>query len=244
LRDAEGFPTGIPVQISKNWHRQKDRRMSYEGPWVHAVTSLRLPPKSVLPLEFALCWARWGGVPAASHAQLCLVGWGWNQLWDEVAIGSWGESICYEPDAVQQRCRIDDIRPLMVWGMHGEQTKWTWTHNVGGADFLVYYDAQGEYQPWRGVRTAYLSQGPNLTDVLYAGTTADGHIACRARVSSPRCADINRAYHRLRYDVLKPTPFSRLAFYQLGSDHYHWHQYDRLARGNAQGLMEEWDPDE
>ncbi len=242
LREPDGSPTGIPVQISKNWHRQEKRRMLYEGPWLHAFTILRLPPRSRTDAEFTVAFARWGGVPAASHAQLCLIGWGWNQVWDQAAIGSWGESICYEPDAIQVRCRIDDVRPLMVWGMGDGQRKWTWTHNVGGGDFLVYLDEHGSYQPWRGVRTAYLSQGPNLTDVIYSGVTADGHIACRVEVSSPRCDDVNRVYHRLRYDVLKPTRFSRLAFYQVGSDRYHWHQFNRMARGNTDGLIEEWTP--
>lgn len=242
LLTSDGEPTGIPVQTSKNWHRQSDRRFLYEGPWLHAFTQLRLPARSEVKAQFALTWARWGGVPAASHAQLCLVGWGWNQVWDQAAIGSWGESICYEPDAIQMRCRIDDIRPLMVTGMGKDRPKWSWTHNVGGGDFLVYEDAEGRYQPWKAVRTSYVSQGPNLTDVQYSGVTADGHIACRVAVSTPRTDDLNRAYHRLRYDILKPTPFRRLAFYQLGSDRYHWHQYGRLARGNAAGLIEEFDP--
>jgi hypothetical protein len=242
LLNAAGEPTGIPVQTSKNWHRQPDRRLLFEGPWLHAFTQLRLPAHSQVDAQFTLTWARWGGVPAASHAQLCLVGWGWNQLWDQAAIGSWGESICYEPDAIQMRCRIDDIRPLMITGMGKDRPKWTWTHNVGGGDFLVYEDGDGRYQPWRAVRSAYLSQGPNLTEVQYSGVTADDHIACRVTVSSPRTDDLNRAYHHLRYDILKPTPFRRLAFYQLGSDRYHWHQYGRLARGNAAGLIEEYDP--
>lgn len=242
LRETDGTPTGIPVQISKNWHRQQDRRLLYEGPWLHAVTRLQLPAHAVVEAEFALAWARWGGVPAASHAQLCLIGWGWNQLWDEVAIGSWGESICYEPDAIQKRCRIDDVRPLLVAGMGESRPRWTWTHNVGGGDFLVLYDDRGEYQPWRAARTAYRSQGPNLTDVVYTGITAGGGIACRVEVSTPRTDDVTRAYHRLRYDVLKRTSFTRLAFYQLGSDEYHWHQYNRLARGHAAGLVEEWEP--
>lgn len=242
LRQPEGVPTGIPVQTSKNWHRQEDRRLLYEGPWLHAFTLLRLPPASRTEAEFTLAYARWGGVPAASHAQLSLVGWGWNQVWDQAAIGSWGESICYEPDAIQMRCRIDDVRPLMVWGMGPGKRTWTWTHNVGGGDFLVYYDAHGTYQPWTRVRTGYLSQGPNLTEVTYSGVTADGAIACQVRVCTPRTDDLHRAYHRVRYDVLKPVTFSRLAFYQVGSDRYHWHQYRRLARGNADGFLEEWEP--
>ena len=90
------------------------------------------------------------------------------------------------------------------------------------------------------MRTAYRSQGPNLTDVIYAGITADGTIAARIEVSTPRCDDVNRAYHRMRYDVLSDTTFSRLAFYQLGADHYNDHAFTTIARGNADGLVEEW----
>ena len=61
-------------------------------------------------------------------------------------------------------------------------------------------------------------------------------------VMTPRGDDVNRAIHRIRYDVLKPTPFRRLAFYQLGADNYNDHQFTTLAQGNASGLVEEWKP--
>ena len=243
LRDAAGNPSGIPVQISKNWHRKENRRLLYEGSWVHAFAMLRVPAKSTSRLEFNITYGRWGGVPSASHAQLCLIGWGWNQLWDESALGSWGESICYEPDGVQVRCIIDDVRPLMVWGMtKAPKQKYAWTNNVGGGDFLVYFDAAGRYQPMAAMHTAYNSHGPNLTDVTYAGVTADGNIAARISVSLTRSDDIVRGIHHFRYDVRKPTPFQRLAFYQLGSDGYLWHQFNKMARGNETGLIEEWTP--
>lgn len=239
LRDAEGNPAGTPVQISKNWHRLESQRLLYEGAWFHAVTQVPVPPGGKWEGELAIAYARWGGVPAASHAQLCLIGWGGNQGWDQAAIGSFGESICYDPDVGLNRSMIDDVRPLMVTGMNGGQ--WHWTHNVGGGDFLVLFDAKGTKQHLTRVRTAYLSQGPNLTRVVYAGVSQDGSIAARIEASTPRCDDVNRAYHRIRYDVLKPAAFSRLAFYQLGADHYNDHQFARIARGNADGLTEEWE---
>lgn len=238
LRDLDGNPTGIPVQISKNWHRLPDRRFLYEGPWFHAFTEIPLAPGETWEGELAVTYARWGGVPAASHAQLCLVGWGVNQLWDQAAIGSWGESITYDPDINLNRSMIDDVRPLMVTGMRGGQ--WEWTCNVGGGDFLVYFDPQGRRQFLTRMRTAYLAHGPNLTEVVYAGVTADGAIAARIEVSTPRCDDVNRAYHRARYDVLADTPFSRLAFYQLGADNYNDHTFTTFARGTTDGLVEEW----
>ncbi len=242
LLDRDGFPTGVPVQVSKNWHQTPGRNLLHQGPWLHAFAMLRLPPRSELACEFALTYARWGGVPAASHAQLCLIGWGTNQRWDQVAIGSWGESICYDPDVCLNRSMIDDVRPLMVWGMNQKGAKWSWTNNVGGGDFLVYEDQAGRRQPLTRVRALYTCPGPNLTEATYAGVSADGCIAARLTVSSPRTDDVNRAYHRLRYDVLKPTSFRRLAFYQLGADDYNDHQFARLARGHASGLVEEWEP--
>jgi len=242
IRDAEGRPTGIPVQLSKNWHSRKERRVLYDGQWFHGSTVLHLPPRSETELELAITYARWGGVPAASHAQLCLIGWGTNQRWDEAAIGSFGESICYEPDGCQCRCAIDDVRPLMVWQQDAKRRKWGWTNNVGGGDFLVYIDEKGLYQYPTRVKAHYEAHGPNLTRVTYAGVSADGCIASRVTVSTPRCDDINRAFHRLRYDVLEPTRFQRLAFYQLGADHYLWFPFHKMARGSAKGLIEEWTP--
>jgi hypothetical protein len=90
------------------------------------------------------------------------------------------------------------------------------------------------------MRTAYLSHGPCLTDVVYAGVTADGKIAARVEVMLPRTDDCVRVYHRFRYDVRQPVRFSRLAFYQVGADHYNDPRFDRLARGSADGLTEEW----
>lgn len=143
-----------------------------------------------------------------------------------------------------QRAMIDDIRPLMV-SAKGDQPnrKWGWTNNVGGGDFLVYYDGQNRKQILTRMRTSYNSCGPNLTNVTYSGITADGNISAAVNVSSPRCDDINRAYHRIRYDVIKPTPFNRLAFYQLGADNYNDHQFNKIAIGNSDGLVEEWTPE-
>ena len=241
LRDTRGNPTGIPVQISKNWHTKKGQTSLYQGPWLHALTMLRVPGGFEGDLEFCISRNFWGKLPVASHAQLCLIGWGTDQLWDEAAIGSWGESICYDPDVCLNRSVIDDMRPLMVTKMRTVNGKWGWSNNVGGGDFLVYFNENNQKQFLSRMRTAYLSQGPNLTDVVYSGISADGKIAASLRVMTPRCDDINRAYHSFRYDVLKPTSFRRLAFYQVGADRYNDHQFARLARGNETGLAEEWD---
>ena len=240
LCDKDGNPAGIPMQLSKNWHTDEKTRLLYEGGWFHGITTLRIPPKSSTEFQVRLVYDKWGTIPAVSHTQLCLIGWGSNQLWDEVAIGNWGESICYDPDTNLYRSMIDDMRPLMVRSFDPNMPKWYWTNNVGGGDFLVYNDAKNKLQRLTGMKTYYKSYGPNLTDVTYAGNTADGNIAARINVSTGRVDDLNRSFHRLRYDVLKPTKFKRLAFYQLGADHYNNHQFEKMAYGNRSGLIEEW----
>jgi len=42
LCDEEGAPTGIPVQLSKNWHNESSAGV-YKGTWFHGITQLRLP---------------------------------------------------------------------------------------------------------------------------------------------------------------------------------------------------------
>lgn len=235
LRDAEGWPVGLPVQISKNWHETMA--------WFRGSTMLTLPPRSSTPLELTIVYAFWGGVPAVSHAQLCLVGWGVNQLWHEVAIGSFGESITYDPDVNLNRGMIDDMRPLLCRPMAGlPRDAWGWTNNVGGGDFLVLVDREGRRRHLARVRSLYSRYGPNLSEVTYAGQTPDGAIGARITVSHCRSDDLVRGIYRVRYDVRRAVPFERLAFFQLGADHYNDHQFARIAHGEAERLIEEWTP--
>lgn len=240
LRDKHGQPLGIPVQISKNWHSTQGKTFLYQGPWFQGYTVLTVEPHSTFECELTIAYAQWGGVPAASHGQLCLIGYGGNQLWDQAAIGSFGETITYDPDVNLGRSIIDDVRPLMVESMGGG--KWSWTNNVGGGDFLVYFNQQQEKQFLTRMKAYYEHYGPNLTNVHYAGVSADGKIEAHLQVSTPRCDDLTRSYHSFRYDVKEPVPFTRLAFYQLGSDGYNNHQFNRMAWGDANGLHEEWPP--
>lgn len=240
--DADGFPTGIPIQVSKNWHINPEKgALRHQGPWFHGSTIVRLPPHQTNTLQFAMTYARWGGVFAASQAQLSLIGWGHNQFWDQNAIGSFGESICFEPGRVQRRCFITDVRPLLVAvGKSGKP--WEWTSNVGGGDYLVLFDATNRFVPFAGTRGDYVAPGPNLTRTRYHEVFADGAIAAEMIVSLPRVDDHVRVFQHLRYQVKRPVNFSRLAFFQLGADYYDSNTFDRLAIGNADGLIEEWSP--
>ena len=243
LCELDGTPTGIPVQISKNWHiRAEKGRLPHDGSWFHGFAWVRVPPKSRRELVFQRVHARYGGVCAASHAQLSLIGWGHNQFWDQVAVGSFGESICFEPGRVQRRCFITDVRPLMTLPVEAKAKRWGWAENCGGGDFLMWKDAQGRYQEMKGTRTEYRAQGPCLTDVSYREESSGGEIAARMDVSVPAANDHLRTFLRLRYDVRKPLRWQRLAFFQLGADFYNDVPARRVGIGDVTGLREEWEP--
>ena len=237
LRDAAGNPTGIPVQLSKNWHQGPEGGV-YAGTWFHGFSMIPLPPRAELELELTIVYGHWGGLPAASHAQLCLVGWGSNQLWDQSAMGSWGESICYEPDQAQGRCAILDVRPMLVKGMRNNGP-WQWTHNVGGGDVFRLLAADGSRVPAARMRTVYERQGPCLTEVTYAGRTGEG-LEHRLTTSLARTDDLVRATYRLRLDVAKETAFSRFVIFQIGADSYSYTGERKMAWGNEGGLVREW----
>jgi len=238
LRDADGQPTGIPVQLSKNWHGRPEGGV-YSGAWFHGLSQVRLAPGATTELELSIVYGHWGGVAAASHAQLCLIGWGSNQLWDESALGAWGESICYEPDQAQAQAAVLDVRPLMVRSMNNNQP-WNWTHNVGGADFFRLFDPAGKRVFPARMRTAYLRQCPVLTEVLYAGQLAEGRIEHQATVSLCRSDDLVRGVYRLRLDVKRETAFSRFVVFQIGADSYSYTGERTMALGNETGLSREW----
>jgi len=243
LCEPDGTPTGIPVQLSKNWHQRPEKgHLPHEGPWFHGFAWVRVPPKSKRELVFQLVYARYGDVCAASLAQLCLIGWGHNHFWDQAAVGSFGESICFEPGRVQRRCFITDVRPLMTLPRESNAKRWGWAENCGGGDFLMWKDNEGRYQPMKATRTDYRAQGPCLTDVSYREETSGGEIAARMDVSVPAANDHLRTFLHLRYDVRKPLHWQRLAFFQLGADFYNDVPARRVAIGDVTGLREEWEP--
>jgi hypothetical protein len=243
LCDPDGTPTGLPVQVSKNWHqRRKKGHIQHEGPWFHGFAWVKVPPKAKRDFILQMVHARYGGVCAASHAQLSLIGWGHNQFWDQAAVGSFGESICFEPGRVQRRCFITDVRPLMTLSCEPNAKRWGWAENCGGGDFLMWQDPKGRYQPAKATRTDYRSHGPCLTDVIYSEETRSGEIAARMEVSLPANNDHLRTFLCLRYDVRQPVQWRRLAFFQLGADFYNTVPARRVAIGDATGLREEWEP--
>ena len=229
LRDMNGEPIGAPMQISKNWHD------STLGQWYHVYTALTIPP-GAQDIEHTFVHSKWGESFAAAHAQLCLIGYNVNQQWDESSLGAFGESITYDPDLTLGRSTVDDVRPFLV-NADGE---WSWTGNVGGANFFVYASSDGyELSPsnqFSGIRTHYEYTGPNLAQVIYAGKSRDGKIDVKIKTQLGRTDDLVRVYYQLEYNFIQDVTYDRLAFFQMPADGYADNGYTRFAYGNETGV--------
>jgi hypothetical protein len=241
LRDNDGYPTGIPVQLSKNWHNidfNKYGKHLYGGLWFHGLTMLNIAAGNKITLEYTGVNAHWGGVPAASHAQLCLVGWSNNQQWDQAAIGAWGENICYEPDLDQASAPLLDLRPLLI--VNVQHKKWGWTGNVGGADFFNLQKKDGNRAWHTAMKTHYKRYCPNLTEVIYEGEILGGDTKIRYEASTERSDDITRGIYRIRMDVKKNITFNEFNVFQMGAMTYNYALSKRIALGNEKGLLSDW----
>ena len=233
LRDEAGNPLGIPVQISKNWHTNKTPHR-YAGTWLTGLTMLTVPANSSTAIELVTANAHWGKVPAASTAQLCLVGWGGNQQWNQSAIGDTGENICYDSDQCLKEVSLTDIRA--IYSNAGK----AWGGNVGGGDFCRYYVDATTLMGRKGMRTHYRRYSPNMTEVTYASRSRDDSIDQEFTAIECRTDDITRGIFRIRMDVLNDLNFADFVFFQMGSEQYNIGDSDTLAVGNENGLVKEW----
>ena len=231
LCDKDGRPTGIPVQLSKNWHNGQ------MGAYLMAYTSLPAKPgKTDYILRVA--YGFYGALPSASHAQLSLVGYGGNGRWDQLAIGCWGETICFDMDMTCVDIAITDVRMLMARnGLNG--VKWSWTDAGWGGDWLGMNDAAGEKLPVSGMRTAYLAHGPCMSDVRHTGFYGAGHeVSLDATVRTLRTDDYARTFQKLKYTFNAASKTDGVWFHKIGrTSHYVTPQ---IAYGNRDGLIAEW----
>jgi len=241
LRDLEANPVGIPIQLSKNWHgggRTGVDSHKFRGTWYHGLSMITIPAKSTITLEYTSVNSLWGGVPAASHAQLCLIGWGHNQQWDQSAIGAWGENITYEPDLDQASAPVLDFRALLQKNPSGR--KWGWTGNIGGADIFNYTKTDGKRGWHSRIRTQYKRYSPNYTEVTYAGIMDDESMDFEYTASVGRSDDITRGIYKLKLEVLENTSFTDFVVFQAAAASYHFAKSNTMAWGNEEGLKEEW----
>ena len=230
LCDKDGRPTGIPVQLSKNWHYQA------MGCYLMAYAALPAKPGKT-EYRLRIAYGFYGALPSASHAQLSLVGYGGNGRWDQLAIGCWGETICYDMDMSCVDHTITDVRMLMARnGLTGQQ--WSWTEAGWGGDWLGITGADGEKLPFGEMKTAYLSQGPCLTDVRHAGFYGVGReVAFSAQVQTLRTDDYARNFQNLKYRFNAPAKADGLWLYKMGKTFAY--VTPRIAYGNRDGLISE-----
>ena len=230
LCDKAGRPTGIPVQLSKNWHH---------GAYLMGYTRFPAKPgRSEYLLRIA--YGFYGTLPSASHSQLSLIGYspkGGNGRWDQLAIGCWGETFCLDMDMSLVDIVVTDVRMLMARnGIKGAM--WSWTDAGWGGDWLSIANAAGEKAYIRDLKTAYLSQGPCLTDVRYDGFYGSRReVALRARVQTLRTDDYARTFHTLSYAFRKSISARDACFFMQGRTG----QYATpvIAYGNKSGLIAE-----
>lgn len=189
LRDVgSNKPTGIHVQHSKNWHPASPIAL-YDDWWFTGVAHIRIPPGGI-ELELIVAFQYYEGLHTVSHSQLSLIGWGTHGLWEEVGLGSNGESITYEPHGHHRRQMVLDTRPWLTCGKDsssscvGTPDSTQWTENHGGGDFLNSVNKRGEYQYLVGDTVNHIMNGPRMTNATYGGTTVDGNIHVSRTVST------------------------------------------------------------
>lgn len=229
LCDELGRPTGIPVQLSKNWHHKG------MGEYIRAYTILPAV-KGQKKYKLKIAYGFYGTLPSASHAQLSLVGYGGNGRWDQLAIGCWGETYCMDVDMSCTDVAITDIRMLMARnGAKGE--KWGWTDAGWGGDWLGLYTPDKKKRLFNGLKTAYLAHGPCLTEVKYDGFYgAQREVDFDATVRTLRTDDYARTFTTLHYQFDQKMSAEGWLFKMGRTGSY---LTPKIAYGNADGLIQE-----
>ena len=223
----DGTPTGVPVQVSKNWHL---------GCYLCAYMYLPAPAgKSTFLLRVS--YGFYGTVPQASHSQLSLVGWGGNGRWDQAAIGGWGETQCLDMDNSLTEILITDNRGMLIRnGKDGPS--WDWCEAGWGGDWLQIKDAAGKKLFFRDLKTAYTAHGPCLSELEYRGHYGSAsEVEMQSIVHSPRSDDYVRTLYAQAYTFKAALSAKDAYFFKMGGSHRL--ATPRVAYGNREGLIAE-----
>lgn len=241
LRDPETKePTGIHIQMSKNWHVDRNPAL-YDSYWWTGIAHIRVPP-GLTQLELVVAYQYYEGLHTVSHSQLSLLGWATNGLWEEVGLGANGESITYEPHGHHRRQMILDTRPWLTCALGNANTcvgspdSTQWTENHGGGDFLNAVDQRGQYQYLVSDTVFHTMNGPRLTNATYSGVTQDQNVNVERTVSTWTADDFVRHLHSFKYTFLKEVNgdnYPRFAMYTLGGDNYNYVQFPLFTYGEG-----------
>lgn len=233
LCEPDGTPSGIPVQVSKNWHH---------GPMGHYLRAYALLPAATGKTSYLLrvAYGFYGTLPTASLSQLSLAGSAdsANARRDHWAIGSWGGTFCLNPEFSRRISPITDIRALFI--RDGKEGKpWLWSDGDLGADWFSVKDASGQTLTTARMKASYLSHGPCLPEIVYHGSYGvNGEVDLTAEVSTPRTDDHSKILLRLRYDFRSELPAEDSYFFRLGCGKAF---SPKIAFGNREGLIRELD---
>jgi hypothetical protein len=235
LCEMDGTPTGIPVQLSKNWHYPE------MGEYLRAYAVIPVKPGGH-KYRLRIAYGFYGSLPSASHAQLSLVGYyGKSGRWDQLALACGGESITFDADMSATDLSICDVRaPLAQGGKEGNP--WSWTDAGWGGDWLRVLNRDNHKLPHGELKTAYLSHGPCLSDVIYKGAYgSDQDVLLEARIQNPRTDDYGRTYQQLKYHFMKQlsTTNSSLMTKVYYLDKNISPDLRKIAIGNSKGLIKE-----
>jgi hypothetical protein len=239
ISDNDYVPSGIPIQTSKNWHYKE------MGNYLRAYTILPAKPGSQ-NVEFRVYYGFYGPFCSASHANLSLVGYQGHTTagrWEQLAIGCFGETFCFDIEMSLTSQTVTDVRALMVSG----KTNWSWTNAGWGGDWLCVYDNLGRKLVLGGLKVGYISQGPCLTEVKYVGHYGSGaEVYVDATVHTMRTNDYARTIQKIRYDFNSTVSFKDVknsegsCFFRVGGG-AGWEGWfcNKVAIGNADGLLED-----
>ena len=124
---------------------------------------------------------------------------GHSARWEQLAVGCWGETFCMDVELDCVRNTITDIRALMC--RNGARGKcWAWTDAGWGGDWLHVQNRQGNKFLPIGLKTAYISQGPCLTEVHYdAFYGSQREVDTQIRVRTCQADDYARTFTKLTY---------------------------------------------
>ena len=243
LRNQNGDPSGIPLQISKNWH--DTYKMLYSGTWSREYTEVIVPANTALKFQYTRIGAKWGGIQAAFSHQLSVVGAGVSRGgWLEAGLGSYGENITHSPDYEYGNSNICDYRPFLVTNGNygGTSSQCFWTGNTGGMDICFYTNNTNTRIYQSQVKTRFPKYGPNLTETSISAYSTDNKLKLDYTFYLNRSDDFTRVYYKIKIKALQATPFTRFDIFQLGSDTYNYRKAQSLAYGNDAGLLGQYTP--
>jgi len=162
------------------------------------------------------------------------VGYSDKWLWEESALGTGGENFVMDPHGSHTRAFITDVRPKLFDG--------DWKENVGGGDFLLYFGAEGRLNYKKELDAQLFANGPNLSNALYTSVSNDDAIKSEVRIRGGRTDDLVRVFLHVRNTVLKDVDFTRLAFFQFGSETYNYNSnFGKFVFGDSTGKTDEFD---